>query len=242
MKKKAAVFTIVHNEKDFLPIWYRHYLKSFHPHDIYILDHNSSDGSTDAYEVVKLNMPEVFNHSWLLTTVQDFYKELCRDYEWVVFSEVDELIIHKEYENLQDYLNVISNGSMCSGLEVIHNFDEEKEIDLNLSLLNQRRFARPNVNYNKILIANQPLEWSVGFHRCYNFDCSRDENLILLHLRYLDYNLCYNRINYRLDVNFCPADAKNKLGWQNNTQTLEEFRRNWPKIECEIPSWLNSRI
>ena len=44
--KDCAVFTIVKNEKLFLPIWIKHYKKFFDNYDIYILDHESNDDST----------------------------------------------------------------------------------------------------------------------------------------------------------------------------------------------------
>ena len=46
-KKKCAVFTIVKNENYFLPIWLKHYKRYFDNSDIYVLDHQSNDGSTD---------------------------------------------------------------------------------------------------------------------------------------------------------------------------------------------------
>lgn len=68
MKKKCAIFTIAKNEDYFLPKWIKHYKKYFDVSDIYILNHQSSDGSTDNLDV---NVVDVFNelafdHNWLL--------------------------------------------------------------------------------------------------------------------------------------------------------------------------------
>ena len=46
-RKRRAVVTMVHNESVFLPIWLRYYSRFFAPEDIYVLDNDSTDGSTD---------------------------------------------------------------------------------------------------------------------------------------------------------------------------------------------------
>ena len=43
----CAVFTLVRDEKDFLPIWVRYYSRHFDVGDLFILDHGTTDGSTD---------------------------------------------------------------------------------------------------------------------------------------------------------------------------------------------------
>jgi len=49
----CAVLTITHNEKIMLPLWARYYSKHVaSPQDIYILDHNSNDGSTSKENLV----------------------------------------------------------------------------------------------------------------------------------------------------------------------------------------------
>jgi hypothetical protein len=78
MKKKCAVYTIVKNENYFLPKWIKHFTKYFDNSDIYILDHQSSDGSTSNLDV---NVIEVinelaFDHQWLLDTVENYQSVL----------------------------------------------------------------------------------------------------------------------------------------------------------------------
>ena len=56
MKKKCAVFTMVKNENYFLPIWLKHYKKFFSNEDIFILDHQSNDGSIISTDVTIYQM------------------------------------------------------------------------------------------------------------------------------------------------------------------------------------------
>ena len=48
MKRRKAAFTIVKNEPVMLPIWLSYYSKHFDLQDLYVLDHQSTDGSTAA--------------------------------------------------------------------------------------------------------------------------------------------------------------------------------------------------
>jgi hypothetical protein len=93
-KKKCAVFTMVKNENYFLPIWLKHYKRYFDNSDIYILDHQSNDGSTEELDVnVELVINELaFDHQWLVNTVQNFQVKLLEQYESVLFAEADELV------------------------------------------------------------------------------------------------------------------------------------------------------
>ena len=50
MKHKCAVFTICKDEKIILPIWHRYYATQFREQDMYILDHQSKDGSLDQFK------------------------------------------------------------------------------------------------------------------------------------------------------------------------------------------------
>ena len=42
----CVVFTIVHNEDVMLPIWLRYYAKNVGAEHLWVLDHNTNDGST----------------------------------------------------------------------------------------------------------------------------------------------------------------------------------------------------
>ena len=52
--RRRAVLTIVHNEPVFLPIWLRFYSRFFAADDIYVLDNDTTDGSTDGDGFVRV--------------------------------------------------------------------------------------------------------------------------------------------------------------------------------------------
>lgn len=49
-----AIVTMVHNEGIFLLIWLRSYSQFFKPADIYVIDHESTDGSTSGEGFVRI--------------------------------------------------------------------------------------------------------------------------------------------------------------------------------------------
>lgn len=87
-KRKCAVFTIVKNESVYLPIWLRYYKKYFNDKDIYVLDHESTDGSTENLSVnCKLVTNDLFqDNEWLLSVTKEFQRKLLRDYRQVLFA------------------------------------------------------------------------------------------------------------------------------------------------------------
>ena len=110
-KKNAAcaVFTVTRDEGFFLPHWLDYYGRHFDPEDIWILDHVSTDGSTDALydrsipaqaqkaRIKLLTGDTHFSpHFFLKGTVENFQKRLLQSgYACVVFSEIDEMLVRR---------------------------------------------------------------------------------------------------------------------------------------------------
>lgn len=96
-KRQRAVFTIAQNEPTFLPLWVRHYGRWFAPEDIFILDHDSSDGSADSVRgraaIIPVHRSKSFDHHWLSSIMASFQRFLLRSYDAVLFAESDELVV-----------------------------------------------------------------------------------------------------------------------------------------------------
>lgn len=194
MKKLAAVFTIVKNEKVFLPIWLKYYSKYFPMEDIYVLDHQSTDGSTlDLPCNVKVvKNPKAFDGLWMLDVVKTFQQELLEKYEYVVFAEGDELLVtleqpgHDLYDHIQTMKDRGKNFDVAVGYELMQNTITENTYDPSKPILDQRRHWYRNPLYDKTLIANLPLDWVAGYHSC-QFKVTPNSKLILLHLHRFDF-------------------------------------------------------
>ncbi len=221
--KKSAVFTIVKNESFFLPIWLKYFSKHFEQSDIYILDHQSDDGSTDnlSVTVVPITNDLYFDHYWLVEQVQNFQHELLKSYDYVLFCESDELIVpdSRKFSGLQEYIQSFQLDVIAgAGYELIHIPSEEPPIDLEVPILQQRKFWFRNDRYGKPVITRIPLSYELGFHSA--SECKvRDENLILLHLHRLDYAYFQERHAWKRKQNF--KDDGPRAGWQHRASGEE---------------------
>ncbi|CAF3325164.1 unnamed protein product [Rotaria sp. Silwood1] len=106
-----AVFTICRNEPGYLPIWLKYYRRYFADEDIYILDNDSNDGSTSnlPVNVIRVHSEKYFDHYWLVETIQNKLRDLLKSgYKYVLFAEIDEIIIPDPAKyplGLIDYIN-----------------------------------------------------------------------------------------------------------------------------------------
>ena len=229
---KIAVFTIVRNEKEFLPIWYKHYKKYFKTGDIYIIDNDTTDGSTDGLaNVVKKSSECSFDTDWLIPTVQDYQKKLLKTYNYVLFTEIDEIIFPFNASTYEDYINIKGNKECfrCTGYEVIHQYNIEPEIDIEKPLMMQRNKWYMSKIYCKTLLTRIPLKYGVGFHNCCH-DVEVDDDLIMIHLHKIDLSLAIKRNQSRLTAPLNDKMIASRKGWQNITLDVNEIKRYFNKL------------
>jgi hypothetical protein len=236
---RRAVFTIARNEATFLPIWLRYYRRHFDPADIYVLDNDSADGSTDGLEgscrvvpVHRVQSAERDSASllvWLKGTVEDFQAFLLRSYDTVLFAEVDELVVPdpRSYPDLGAYVDRLDGAAACcTGYNVVH-YPDEAALRFDQPLLAQRRYWHPSPHwYSKRLLARIPLSWNIGFHDEYNVPGAEpDPDLYLIHLHRVDYDYCLARHRAAADREWADNDLRLNLSWHQRIAEPEEFRR-----------------
>lgn len=209
MKSDFGIFTIVQNEKYFLPKLIKYYTQYVNPIDFYVLDHESTDGSTDDLDVnvVSVKHEKSFDHQWLVNTVEDFQKKLLTKYKIVIFIEADDFLYTLKGDFLsQMWDNLKWNDYVVNiGYNIVHDYDgEEKDDNLNLENLDHtlryRKFWSRKVNHDKGLITKVPLTYSHGFHDVHSPNASgvRDSDLFLAHLHTVDWKLNLMRNEHRL--------------------------------------------
>jgi hypothetical protein len=256
MKKKCAVFTIVKNEDYFLPIWIKHYQRFFDNSDIYVLDHQSDDDSTNNLDV---NVVEVineltFDHQWLVDTVENFQSKLLEEYECVLFAEADEIIYCLEKpldEMIDDFLNNTENDCVRA-----HGYEIKQNNELNIShndlIIPNRNYWYESGNYSKTLLSKVRLNWIWGFHypikdksklwsdgnainiEFINKKTNKDYNLFLLHLHRLDFKLMRERHKKRSKWNH-RNDGGGGHNLTDDINTLETYFNDITAELKEIP-------
>jgi hypothetical protein len=229
---RRAAFTIVRNEARYLPIWLDYYGRHFDPGDIYVLDHDTTDGSTaairDSCTVVPVHRDRIWDHVWLTGVVEDFQAFLLRTYETVLFTDVDEFIVPDpaRHDGIAAYMeSTEGRAACCTGYNVVHYPDEEPALDFSRRpLLEQRRYWRPSPQYSKRLIGRVPLRWGVGFHREFNVpEAEPDPDLYLVHLHRVDYEDCLERHREAAGGRWSEEDLKFNLSWHRRVVEPGDF-------------------
>jgi len=189
---------MAHNEKLFLPIWLKYYSRYFDSNDIYVINHDSTDGSIQkAQEDYRFNLVDVhtntiYDNNFMRNTVQDFQHKLLKKYKVVAYSDTDELLIIDPDLgiDLGEYIDNYNGLLGCNTRSVVEQ-SHELPYDSDIPVLKQRSVWFEEYLYNKVLVSKTPLYWSKGLHALQDKDgvpytVPIDENLILLHLARLD--------------------------------------------------------
>jgi hypothetical protein len=228
---RYAVFTIAQNESTFLPLWHRYYSQQFDPEDVYVLDHDSTDGSVEAIadrcNVVKVHRDKTFDHVWLKGTVEDFFSFLLRSYQAVLFTDVDEFVVADpaRHPDLASYIDTLHGpAACCTGYNVVH-YPDEDPLRLDEPVLRQRRYWHLSPEwYSKRLLGRIPLSWNVGLHEEYNASGALpDPDLRLIHLHRADYEHCLARHRAVSSRDWPEEDLKLNLNSQARVVDPGEF-------------------
>ena len=228
--RRRAAFTIVHNESVWLPLWLAHYGKEFDADDLFVLDHDSTDGSTwrcdGRCHVVPVHRQAAFDHHWLKSVVEDFHAFLLRSYDVVVFAEADEFLVVDplHHAGLGAYLDALDRpAARCSGFHVVQQADEAP-LQFDRPVLAQRAWWHASLEYSKRLIGRIPLRWADGFHVEFNApDDAPDPALLLVHLHRADYDTCLARHRASAARDWDADEVARRAGWQNRVTDTDEF-------------------
>jgi hypothetical protein len=219
---------MVHNEPVFLPIWLRYYSRFFGPEDIHVLDHDTSDGSTDRDGFVRIPVSHgSVDHTWMVRTIEQHQRELLERYDVVLVTDVDEIVAPRpEQGTLADYIDRLDEEFVnCLGYEVIHMVDREGRFDPARRVLDQRGYWFPNNAYNKPALAMEPLSWVPGFHTLEDGRTRLDPDLCMIHLHRMDYEICLARHRYRRGRRWNERDLAENWAGHNLIADEAEFAR-----------------
>ena len=208
-----AVFIMVFNEPDFLPIWIEHYGREFGYETLFVIDHGTTDNSLKnlpIVNIIRLERNIDFDEENRSQLISAFFNELLMNHEYVIFTDVDELLAVDPRNNVSLKKYILNSGSdylTAKGLNVIHNMNEESPLDPRLPLFLQRQYVEFDYKYCKTLISRLPIVFRAGFHNVmlleffnkgnYTYQFNFHEQLYLFHLRAVDQEIAKKRLlNY----------------------------------------------
>lgn len=225
-KRSRAIITMARNESVFLPIWWHYYSQFFQPEDIYILDHETTDGSTSGPGFVRVPVYRpVVDWGWHRDMLQQKQNELIEKYDVVLCTDVDEIVApDPRTGNLGDYIDRFDKEFVnCSGYEILHMKDMEEPLNLWLPILQQRFHWYFNPSYSKPLLATVPMYWHGGLHSRVDGQTMDDPSLYLIHLHRVDYDICLTRHQQRVLQPWNQRDIDERWGYQNRITNVEQF-------------------
>ncbi len=208
-KKRLAVVTMVHNEPDLLPVWYGHYVRELGHNSLYVIDHGSTVPLVfPGPEPRVTRLPtSPLEEGWRCALVSQFCNALLEEYEHVLYTDVDELIVPDpaRARGLLDYCGRWTfEVTTVFGSDVVQ-VPEEDPIDFSRPVSAQRHWIRPYSNLCKPLLIRRPVRWSAGFHYADAASCFG--GLYLFHIAYADFGMLERRQLKRVSVKRAEGNA-----------------------------------
>ncbi len=153
-------------------------------------------------------------------------------YNWVLVGDVDELVVVDPAVSgsLKDYVTAINPKSGPKvltpfAIEMVHTPDLEPEkLSDDRKILSMRRNFRLNANYAKPCITATKLDIVPGGHFASHPHLHLDPHLYLFHLRFIDYDLCAQRLATRraqrdVQSGSLAEVTREKTGWDTAWDT-----------------------
>lgn len=233
MKRTCCLLTYIHNEEFFFPIFLKHYANIFAPEDIFVIENNCTNNFVYNYRKQYLFNTIVcnteYNHDF--NTINQLVQKTCHHllgkYHSIFIAECDEILFHPDglTQAAQKYIKWPHQVIRSIGYEPIHDyFNGEPDIDKNKPILMQRKWWWDNHYFRKPVFMKKTIDY---WHNMHNFDQSftiMDTQLLLVHLKLIDYKKLYERNQKTLvESNFSPETISENKGWQNRIPNKEEF-------------------
>ncbi len=190
-KMKIAIITMVYNEIHNLPIWIKHYSKQAPNAELIVIDHGSdSRVSKDHPEVSSLRLSRSpFDDRKRAQFISNLHKNLLGEFDWVIYTDSDELIVSKNYDTLEESLSNEPDEIEtinCIGLNIFQHIDVEDSLDITKPIGQQRKYGVLEKSMCKPSISRSEIHWTPGFHTS-NKAPNFGSDYYLIHLKYVDF-------------------------------------------------------
>lgn len=236
-KAPMAALTMVYKDYDLLRNWVTYYSRHFDRRHLYILSHGGDpehEKIAEGANYIRIprdeSLTKLERGRWFLLT--NFTNGLLRYYNWVICTDVDEIVIvdPDQSDNLVEYVGRYEGpGTPKSlspfGIEIVHNPDlEQSSLKDSGTILQKRRLFRLNANYAKPCVVRAHVGFTIGGHANNHQPRYLDPHLYLLHLRFYDFDLSYKRLSERATMRKDVYEGVEKAQTDPWTQGIEVYK------------------
>jgi len=246
-KKNICFATFARNERIRLPIWLNHYRQFITDDDIYVIDQNTTDGSTSNLTCNVINEPHegVFDHAWLRQMLTRNLKELLKKYHIVVLNECDELMVTHNNENLKDYLiktykrQPLKNGA--TSLFDVLQFDNEQDYVLGDKISKIRNYLCKWQGKKHTIHTSCMKELPNGFHSGYGY---LDNNLSTIHIQCLNSSYLTEKIKQRIKEKEVHGQGDDFACWDVHykVEVIDKYMNDLLGRKELAPNWFKNNI
>ena len=228
---RVAALTFCRDEARMLPLWLRYYGDQLGTENLYVVDDNSVDGSTDDLPCDVLRIPPVRGgkfESTRMGVLGGLGRALLAAYDVVVFTDVDEFVVPDPaaYGGLLEFLaahpDLDAIGAM--GLNVVHDVAHEAALDLERPILGQRRLAKFLPVMCKPSIKQVPAPWYAASHGL-RAPYAVHPELWMFHMKFADRDHLQDVADRRralVEADGRSADTNWRLGGDDLVELLEK--------------------
>jgi hypothetical protein len=227
---RIAAITFCRDEGRMLPLWVNYYGGQLGVENLYVVDDNSEDGSTDDLPCDVLHIPPVrggkFN-STRMAVVGNLGRSLLQLYDVVMFCDTDEFIVPDpdKYAGLKEYVEAKTaeglNAVGSLGFNVVHDVGSEPPLDLTQPLLGQRQLAKFLPLMCKPAIKWVPGHWSAGTHGV-RTPYRVDPDLWMFHMKFGDRDHLQEAADHRQRM--VEADGRSRdTQWRQGGDTMVDL-------------------
>jgi hypothetical protein len=248
---RIALITMVCNEARYLPIWLAYYRRIFASADIYILDNDTTDGSTRDLpaQVIPVSCGYFFHEFWRTHVIDRKQQELIKQYDAVIYVDIDEFLVpDPQYRDLREFVTTHRehHAIRARGYEIVQDLACEPPLDWTTPpLLAQRRLWAAARLSSKPALTYVPVRWTLGFHNLLDPSPPIEvEDLYLLHIHKIDFRYCIERhraIRARLSEWHPLVLVEHNTHYQAPTdEAVNEWYRQSLRQATPMPEWVRT--
>lgn len=183
---------MVRDERVMLPRWLAHYGRECGTDHLYVIDDNTSDGSTDDLPCSVIRIPSWGDKHFEQTRmrmVSRIAAGLLEAYDAVLFADADEFLLAdpERHDGLVDLLRQREQAEAlgAQALNVVHDAQREPSLDPEQPVLGQRRWAKFIPLMCKPSLKRTAEPWVAGSHGL-TIPFEIDPDLFLFHLKFAE--------------------------------------------------------